>query len=406
MSSLESRNPSPEPGQAVVEGSPAGPDTHAEDLRYRLAQQQVLADFGRLALTCRELPRLVEIAAELAAAGMASDYSKVLRHEPAEKQLLLVAGVGWRPGLVGSCAVPDAPDTSAGYTFQTGEAVIANQDGLESRFRTPDFMVEHGVTRAMNVAIHVDGERWGVLEVDTRQCERFVADDLAFLAALANLLGLAIGRTRVEQALRDSVAHQQLLTREASHRVKNSLSMVSALLGLRMRGIDDPELQQVLIDTQGRIQTIARAHDLLWRGDRVGTVPLDSLICELAAELVEQAPGHRLDCAVAPIELHADIAIPLGLMVTELVTNAIKYAYGPEGGEIAVAIEEQEGRLSLTVRDRGRGLPPGVRFDGRGRGSLGSRIVASTARQLRGSLEVVDCAPGTAIRFVMDHPNA
>jgi two-component sensor histidine kinase len=160
----------------------------------------------------------------------------------------------------------------------------------------------------------------------------------------------------------------------------------------------------VLIDTQGRIQTIARAHDLLWRGDRVGTVPLDAMICELAEELVEQAPGHRLDCAVAPIELHADVAIPLGLMVTELVTNALKYAYGPEGGEIAVLIEEQQDGLALTVRDRGRGLPPGIRFDGKGQGSLGSRIVASTARQLRGKLEVEDCAPGTAIRFVMSNP--
>lgn len=68
--------------------------------------------------------------------------------------------------------------------------------------------------------------------------------------------------------------HQQLLTREASHRVKNSRAMVSALLALRMRGIEDPELQQVLVDAHPRIGTIARAHDLLWRGDRVGTAPL------------------------------------------------------------------------------------------------------------------------------------
>jgi two-component sensor histidine kinase len=177
--------------------------------------------------------------------------------------------------------------------------------------------------------------------------------------------------------------------------------MVSALLGLRSRNLDSPELQQILADTQARIQTIARAHDLLWRGDRVGTVPLDQMICDLAAELVANSPSHRMNCVVTPIELDADTAIPLGLMVTELVTNAIKYAYGPEGGEIAVEVERTDGDLAVTVRDRGRGMPPGTSFDGKGDTTLGSRIIASTARQLRGTLTIEDAAPGSAIRFVM-----
>jgi two-component sensor histidine kinase len=254
------------------------------------------------------------------------------------------------------------------------------------------------------VPIDIDGTRFGVLEADAREDDRFVTQDIAFLTSLANLVGLALGRLQAEQALERAHHHQQLLTREVSHRVKNSLAMVVALLGLRARDIDDPELAGILADMQARIHTIARAHDLLWRGDRVGMVPLDAMICELAEELVQQSPAHNLRCRIAPLEIDADTAIPLGLMVTELVTNALKYAYDDEGGDILVEIGEEGGQLSVGVSDEGRGLPAGTRFDGKGDATLGARIIASTVRQLRGTLSVDPAAAGTAIRFVMPLP--
>jgi two-component sensor histidine kinase len=390
---------------SLVEQPPGGLDPQADALRYRLDQQSVLADFGREALRCRDLDQLLQSAAESAAKGMRTRFSKVLQHVPERHSLFLRAGVGWRPGLVGVNEAPDSPDNPAGYAFQTGQRVIANQHCADQRFRTIDFMVEHGIARALNVPIDIDGKRFGVLEVDSTDNSRFVEEDIDFLQSLANLLGLAIGRIEVEKALELANQHQQLLTREVSHRVKNSLAMVAALLSLRMRGIEDPKLSHILLDMQARIQTIARAHDLLWRGDRVGTVPLDAMICELAEELVGQAPGHQLECQIAPIELDADTAIPLGLMVTELVTNALKYAYDDGGGEIRVEIGEQaKGELSVTVRDFGRGLPAGTRFDGKGEATLGSRIIASTARQLRGRLDVEDVPVGTSIRFSIPGP--
>ncbi len=266
-------------------------------------------------------------------------------------------------------------------------------------------MAAHGVRRAINVPIDVDGERFGVLEADSRQDGKFEEADLAFMRGFANLIGVAIGRQRAEQALDWAMKHQQLLTREVSHRVKNSLAMVTALLGLQMRTLDDERLRQILIDAQGRIHTIARAHDLLWRGDRVGTVPLDELICQLANELAEQTPGHRVNCDVAPVELSADDAIPLGLMLTEVITNAIKYAYD-DGGVIDVELRTTEKQLVATVTDRGRGVPQGFRFEAGSNATLGRRIITSTARQLRGRVEVADAAPGTIVRFTMPMPKS
>jgi two-component sensor histidine kinase len=387
-----------------IEQPSAGVHSEHEALRYRLHQQSLLADFSREALRCRQMEPLLDSAAEVGAQGLEADFSKVLQYRPERDTLLLRAGVGWRPGLVGVVETPATEDNAPGYCFKCGDPVIADQQSPDQRFNTFEFMLEQGITRAINVPVDIDGKRFGVLEVDSRDASKFVADDIAFLQALANLLGLAVGRIEVERSLERANQHQQLLTREVSHRVKNSLALVSALISLRSRSIDDPALQQIMGDMQGRIQTIARAHDLLWRGDRVGTVPLDAMICELAEELVGQAPGHRLDCKVAEVEIDADTAIPIGLMVTELVTNALKYAYGPEGGSISVELADGGDQLSLAVRDWGRGLPAGTMFDGKGGSSLGSRIVASTARQLRGRLELEREEPGTAIRFTMPKP--
>lgn len=128
------------------------------------------------------------------------------------------------------------------------------------------------------------------------------------------------------------------------------------------------------------------------------------MVCQLADELVAQVPGHKLTCAVAPIELHADVAIPLGLMLTEIITNANKYAYGDAGGPILVDVRREDGRLILSVTDHGRGVPAGFRFDGNSQATLGRRRIASTARQLSGTLEVRDAQPGTMVVFSMPDP--
>ena len=391
---------------SIVEPAPGGLDPAGNTLQYRLDQQSVLADFGREALKSRDLDALLRHAVDLSARGLNARFAKILKHIPERNSLLLAYGIGWEPGLVGTKEVPVVSHSGPGWTFLTGESVICNSQGEGTRFCTPEFMIAHGINRAINVAIDIDGRRFGVLEVDAREDDRFVEPDLAFLSAFANLLGLALGRIEAEQALEQANNHQRLLTREVSHRVKNSLSMVVSLLGLRARGIADPTMAAILADMQARIHTIARAHDLLWRGDQVGTVPVDAMICELADELVQQSPGHRLECRIAPLELDADVAIPLGLMVTELVTNALKYAYDGKDGEIFVEIDKLDGRLSLVVRDGGRGLPPSTRFDGKGGATLGARIIASTARQLRGTLTILPVAVGTAIRFEMPIPSA
>lgn len=388
----------------VVEENGAGSDDPADAIRYRLDQQRILAEFGGIALRSRDIDEIVRAAVELAARGMRTRLAKFLHHDAARGGLIVRAGIGWNEGVVGGAEMGDDLGSPAGFAFQTGEAVISNHLRDEKRFRTPDFMADHGVKRAINVLVEANGKRFGVLEVDSRSDGRFEEDDLAFMQGFANLIGVAIERLEAEANLRAAIEHQELLTREASHRVKNSLAMVSAMLNLQMREDDDPRVQRMLGDAQARIVAIGQAHDQLWQGERVGVVALDRLLCGIADQLREQAPDHAIDCDIAPLVVSGDTAIPLGLLLTELVTNAVKYAYGEGGGPVRIVTRCDDGALTMTVVDQGVGLPADLDPTVARPTSLGMRMVNSLTRQLGGTLLFEDAGPGARVVFSMPLP--
>ncbi|MET4895951.1 histidine kinase dimerization/phosphoacceptor domain -containing protein [Sphingomonadaceae bacterium jetA1] len=376
----------------------------AGQLHYRLRQQSVLAAFGIEALRARDLDPMLRRATELCAEGMRSRFCKFLEYRADQDTLLVRTGVGWAAGVVGSTEMRTDLGSPAGFALQTGQGVISNDLEGEERFCTPRFMAEHGIRRAINVLVEASGRCYGVLEVDSPDEGRFEEADLAFMQGFANLIGVAIERQEAERRLAEAVEHQQLLTREASHRVKNSLALVSAMLNLQKQEDDDPRVLRMLNDAQARIAAIAQTHDQLWRGDRLGVVSLDDLACGIAEQLSQQAKNHRIMCDIEAIEMNADIAIPIGLMLTELLTNAIKYAYGEEGGTIHVGLHAAEGRIVLAVRDSGRGLPADFDMKAASRHSLGMRMIASLARQLRGDIRFEDAAPGTCATLTMPDP--
>jgi len=387
---------------SVVEESPGGDKPPGPDeLAYRLRQQSVLADFGIEALRARELAPMLQRATELCAAGMQTPFAKFLERCPGEDSLLVRAGVGWPDGVVGEVEMRADLGSPAGYAFKTGESVISNQLGNEERFRTPQFMADAKIHRAINVLVEASGQRYGVLEVDSPDEGQFETADLAFMQGFANLIGVAIERQQAEGRLAAAIEHQELLTREASHRVKNSLAMVSAMLNLQMQEDPDPRITRMLGDAQARIGAIAQAHDRLWRGDQVGIVALEELIEGIVTGLVDQADGSDVTCSIAQLWISADVAIPVGLTVTELVTNAIKY--GGTAGPITVTLTEEADGLMLTVADCGPGMPVGFDPGTTARTSLGMRMIASLSRQLGGTMAFADAAPGT--RAVLRFPD-
>lgn len=391
---------------AVVEQAPSdAPPPGGDAIEYRLRQQRILAEFGMAALRSRDIAAMLQQATELASRGMSTRYCKFLSAPDRHRRMRVEAGVGWRPGVVGAASLGADNESPAGFAFASGEPVISNHLDAEERFRTPELMAEHGIRRAINVLVEAEGERYGVLEVDSESDGQFDADDLAFMQGFANLIGVAIERQQAEARLAAAVEHQDLLVREASHRVKNSLALVSAMLTLQMQSDDDPRVARLLGDAQARITAIAQTHDQLWRGARVGVVALDDLACGLANALADQAPLHSIACDAEPFELSADAAIPLGLILTELVTNAVKYAYPEgEGGRIEISIQRRDGRIEMVVEDEGSGLPTDFDLKAQSRESLGTRMIVSLTRQLDGEIELGRRVGGAGTRAMLSFP--
>nr|WP_294503535.1 ATP-binding protein [uncultured Rhodopila sp.] len=181
--------------------------TNVDDqLRLRLRQQEILAELGTLALRGGQPESLFQESTRLVALGLETMFCKVLEYRPDEDQLLVIAGVGWRDGVVGHARIGADLASPAGYALKTGKPVISNSLSAEGRFQTPALLVEHGILRAINVIIRCNDAHFGVLEADSRHRGDFEPQDLAFMQAAANMLGLALNRRRTEAALAASHA--------------------------------------------------------------------------------------------------------------------------------------------------------------------------------------------------------
>lgn len=175
----------------------------APELAYRLRQQELAATFGLFALRDHGLDAVLAEACRVAAVGLVVKHAKVLEHRLDTDDLLVRAGVGWKPGVVGHATLRAGLDSPAGYALRTGEPVLSNRLGEEGRFRVPALLLEHGIHSAINVLIGVAPETaYGVLEVDSPHRHEFSHADVAFLQGLANILAAAVEREAREAALR------------------------------------------------------------------------------------------------------------------------------------------------------------------------------------------------------------
>lgn len=381
-------------GRESITAPAVATDLTRQELPYRLRQQSLLGEFGRLALQTRDIGQILQRATELCAQGLETPFAKVLEYLPDDKRLLVRAGVGWESEVIGQVSLGVDLESPAGYAFQTGQVVISNHLQEETRFRTPKLLSDHGIRRAINVLIARGGEGhlpFGVLEVDSPEPGQFDLADANFLAGFAGLLGIAIERQHADADLRQALEHQAMLTREMSHRVKNSLASVVGLLRVQSRSAPSEEVRDALKDAASRITTIAQVHDHLWRSTRIGYVDIADFAGELCRKLQETI-SHTVRCAFAHLMISADKAIPLGLLINELVTNSAKHAYPDGAGEIEVSGERRGDDLHVEVSDRGVGLPKDFDID-QPRASLGFKVIKSLVAQLDGRIDVASNTP-------------
>lgn len=356
-------------------------------LGYRLQQQAILSDFGLAALKTRDLDDLLDAAVRLSAQGMRTELCKILEYRPEGDHLLLRAGVGWQEGEVGNATLGADEQSPAGFAFRNGTPVISNHLEHEERFRTPRLLADHGVRRAINVLIATGEGAWGVLEVDSPNDGEFEAADIAFLQGFANLVGVAIERAEADRKLAEALEHQKLLVQEASHRVKNSLAMLSGLLNMQSRRAASADVAQALDEASGRIIAVARTHDQLWRHGGSDRIDLRNLMSDLCVTLQGQFDGFDFHCEADEAVIRSDRAMTLALLVTELVTNAAKHGYAGATGQVWTQVRRVgQDQLSVLVRDEGKGLPDGFQLAASASTSLGMKLITMLARSLNGTV--------------------
>jgi two-component sensor histidine kinase len=219
------------------------------------------------------------------------------------------------------------------------------------------------------------------------------------------------GRKNLELEKQKQVIERQshekdTLIREINHRVKNNLQVISSLLNLQANSLSDPAATEALRDSHMRVKAISMIHQKLYGYEENASIPLGAYINSLFADLrmVFAAVHIQLDCSTEPDGLLLDMesAVPLGLILNETITNALKYAFqNKPAGKITIRmIETANQDYVLTVQDDGNGLPEG--FDEANAGSLGFRIIRELSRQLRGKYQYTNNL-GTC--FTLHFPN-
>ena len=258
--------------------------------------------------------------------------------------------------------------------------------------------------RVIAVPLLDRGELVGLIEVANKPAD-YDAADREFLeraaAYLAPFLHVRLQRNAQEKALSAALKTAEILLQEVHHRVKNNLQIVSSLLHMQADGMPS-EAQNALEQCQRRVRSMALVHEQLYNRERPDRLDFEEYVAGLVDELFasysidSRAIQLRLD--LEPVQLGIDQAIPCGLILNELVTNALKYAFSARhSGEIGVELHlSGEGKVTLRIADNGVGLTPG--FDWRRSESLGLRMANILTAQLGGTLE---CAAGPGVDFTL-----
>jgi two-component sensor histidine kinase len=218
-----------------------------------------------------------------------------------------------------------------------------------------------------------------------------------------------VERRQIETQLRHSLEEKDVLLKEVHHRVKNNMQIISSLLKLQAESIQDPKVLKPFIESQQRIRAIALIHEKLYQANNLAKINFSEYARQLAEDLLQvfgTSRSHiRLSIDVAEIEMTVDTAIPCGLIINELISNALKYAF-PEGriGEIHLNFVADTSPncdryfFILSISDNGIGIPADIDFENTE--SLGLQLVHALTQQLQGEIKL-DLTSGTRFEIIL-----
>ena len=374
-----------------------GGDGSLEKLRRHV---RILADLAKLAGERTELDVFLDRAVLQVARAVEIDHVKVLRYRPATADLLIVAGVGWKPGVVGVATLSSDLRSPPGRSFHTAEPLTIRRLDQQEEFEHSYILKVHGIVSLANVPVLMDGAAWGVLEVDSTTERDFSEDTVDFMIGAGALIGSVVAwrggastETQHLEAAAVEARQNDILLREMQHRVKNNFQLILSSVSMQRRKHRSEDVHRALDNVASRIYAISIAHDQLAPRHGSQVVKLADYLRALCHSIRQQVEGVEIDVEADEVELPVDRALALGLILNEAAVNSIKHAFKGNAGRIAVRLESGigygEGRL--RVADNGRG------YDEPREGGSGMKFMSSLARQIGGTLEQQSSSEGTVI---------
>jgi signal transduction histidine kinase len=348
-------------------------------------QQTVLAKFGELALRCDKLDEILTEACRLVGEGLGTDLAKVMTLEDGGETLLVRAGVGWKPGIVGVLTLKVAESKLESLAFQTGDPTISPNIATETRFEYPAFLIDNGVKAMANVAIiGRDGRPpFGLLQINSRAPRLFTDDDTAFLRSYANLIAAAVERLHVLGDVRAALvkaSDAQQAADRASHSKSRFLAHMSHELRTPLNGILG-YAQLLHLEGGLSVTQAARVDNMLGAGehllqminsvldlseieaDHIEIQPIEFSLRSLAETCLgfirpaAEAKGLGLGLMVAPDAPVSVVADPTRLrqILLNLLGNALKFT--KRGSvELRLRLSFDGNKLRVEVADTGPGI--------------------------------------------------
>ena len=274
-------------------------------------------------------------------------------------------------------------------------------------------MESRGCVSLIYVPIAYGGKSFGFVGMESHQSEKtWSVDIIVLLRMVGDILANALERKQVEEQLNASLKEKEVLLKEIHHRVKNNMQVISSLLNLQSSRIKNGEILEMFKESQDRIRSMSLIHERLYQSADLAKIDFSHYIQNLAAYLFQ---SYRIDpeavvlnTDVHDVSLDINKAIPCGLIINELVSNSLKYAF-PQSkerdkkkrvkGQIDIQLTTDDGKVVLIVKDNGIGLPEDLNIETAN--SFGLQLVTTLVAQLNGSVDIKR-KPGTAFKIKFD----
>ena len=276
---------------------------------------------------------------------------------------------------------------------------------LDHKNPMESIIFNEGLVAYISVPLKIEKNKIGIFSISSKTPNVFNDNHKETLLYLSNQLAVALHQTQLQtqikihaQSLQNSLSEKEVLLKEIHHRVKNNLQVISSLLYLNSKKIKDKEALEMFKESQHRVKSIALVHERLYQSKDLGKIDFKEYVVKLASDLFRSFAINvsmvKLNININDIYISIDTAVPCGLIINELVSNSLKYAF-PEMGtsdkdnNINIDFNKNDsGELILRIYDNGKGLPEGL--DITKTQSLGLQLVDTLVAQLEGTLDIIN----------------